>query len=353
MDRVRRGTWKLTFVAWSSLLVIWAVVTAAMDFDTLAVARWIARQRSDWAIAAIALLVALPLIVDAGRNVHRTYRLYKRRSRQERGGTQWSQQVPTVTPRRFRGEGLADLTRRERMILEQGQIGTGLVTHHGELTSVRFETPWGRTIASRPVEARGERPREGAAAPLLFEPGARMGVAPSLHGLEFVSPKAEDRRESGDAIAPRAEPTRVAPAGWEAAVHASLHPVERASGTASTEVGRLAFDGDKLTLTLERAEPVSLRLDRPFRVTLSCWLLPDGMAELDVALEPQTQSAYRAGDEKPLRFKTEISQARLASHLDQARHDDALIAPDDFEAIWGRIVTMSEDDRLASIVRPA
>lgn len=249
-------------------------------------------------------------------------------------------------PRRFKHEGGPELTRRERTIVEQGQLIFGAIEHHGELTSVGATTPWGQTIASRPVVIAGARPREGERAPLLFEAGARVGVAPTLHELNYYGAEAEDRRPPLQPLAPPATPT----GSMSLSVHATLHPVHRVSGARDTEVGELVFDGDKLTLQLGDAEPSTLRLSQPFRVELSTHLLPDGRAELNVALEQRTHGAYRAGDPHPVTFKTELDQNRVDRDVPTQWCDAGYLQSEDFDRLWPLVLAQTDDAGLTAKV---
>lgn len=339
-------------MAWSALLLIWAVVTAMMDHDTLVVVRRLAGERGDGAVALIAGIIALPLLIDAARNVHRTYRLYRRRSQQDGPGATWSAEVPAATPRRFRQpqERSPDqaLTRRERVLVEHGQLAMGIVEHHGELTSVRYLAPWGRELTSRPVVVEGERPRDGELAPLLFEPDTRMGVAPTLHGLTFRVPNVTDDRAP---LAPTLveEPPAPSP-GFDHAVHASLHPIERASGTRSTEVGRLTLRDAELSLSFVDAEPMMLRLDRPFVATCVVHLLPGGMAELSLALEPKVEGAYRGAAPRPLSVKTELPQRRVDPGVERGWRDVPHLPLRAFEELLSELAKHPDGRPLLALV---
>lgn len=345
-DRTLRGSWKLTFVAWSGLLLVWSIVTVALDEHSL---RWLRRlgvERSDVAVPIIALVIGLPLAVDMARNVQRTYQIWKRRAATLTPMANWKPRVPAYVPRRFKQEGGPELTRRERTIVEQGQLVYGAVEHHGDLTSVRATTPWGQSIASRPVVITGARPREGERAPLLFEAGARVGVAPTLHDLTYFGAEAEDRRPP---LLPLDLPTMQSDTmSWP--VHATLHPVHRVSGARDTEVGELTFDGDKLTLQLGDAEPITLRLSQPFRVELSTHLLPDGRAELNIALEQRTHGAYRAGDPHPVQLKTELEQGRVDRAVPTDWSDAGYLASADFDRLWPLVLTHTDDASLTAKV---
>ena len=345
-DRTIRGSWKLTFVAWSGLLLVWSIVTVALDEDNLRLLRRLGVERSDVAVLIIALVIVLPLAIDVTRNLQRTYRLWKRRAATQTQDADWRASVPAYVPRRFRHDDGPELTRRERAIVEQGQLIYGTVEHHGELTSVRATTEWGQEISSRPVVISGRRPREGARSPLLFETGARVGVAPELHDLLYYGSPAEDRRPP---LCAQDAPT--SPAGaLRVPVHATLHPVHRVSGARGTDVGELTFDGDKLTLQLGATEPSTLRLSQPFRVELSSHLLPDGRAELNLAIEQRAHGAYRAGDPHPLCFKTELDQNRISRRLPLDWADVGYLPSEDFERLWPAIVAQADDVELASKV---
>lgn len=339
-------------MAWSALLVVWAVVTAAMDYDTLVVVRRLVGERGHGAIALIAGVIALPLLIDASRNVHRIYRLVRRRSQQAGRETVWSSDVPIATPRRFR---LAEartpdqvLTRRERVVVEHGQLAMGTVQHHGELTSVRYRAPWGRELTSRPVVVDRERPREGELAPLLFEADTRMGVAPTLHGLSFRVPRVTDDREP---LAPHLPEPLPAPAtSFDHAVHASLHPIERASGTRPTEVGRLTLQAERLTLSFADTEPITVRLDRPFVASCTVHLLPGSAAEVSLSVEPKIEGAYRGAHPRPLCVKTELPQRRVDVGAEQGWRDVPNVLVDGFEELLSALVTRPDGRGLAKLV---
>jgi len=352
VERVRRGTWKLTFVAWSGLLLLWAVVTAVMDHDTLVVVRRFAGERGDGAIALIAGIIGLPLLIDAARNVHRVYRLHRRRFQQDTRDASWSKDVPVATPRRFResAETTSEraLTRREKVLVELGQLAIGVVEHHGEFTSVRYRAPWGRELTSRPVIVEGVRPEDGEPAPLLFEPDTRMGVAPTLFGLLFLVPRIADER---GAVAPYLPPERgEPPAAFDHAVHASLHPIERASGTRPTEVGQLVLRDGALTLSYLDADPVSLRLDRPFVASCAVYLLPGSMAELTLTLEPKVEGAYRGATPRALRVKAEIPQRRVDGSVERAWRDVPHMSLRAFDELLAVLVARPDGRRLAKLV---
>jgi hypothetical protein len=348
----RRASWRLTFAAWSTLFVVWAIATFALQYDILGVVAKFAGNHGGGATAAVGLVIGLPLLVDATRNVQRGYRLWRRRALQIPAGASWSEQVPASTPRQYRGGGIKELTRRERAIVEQGQLAYGRVEHHGELMSVSYQAPWGDAISSRPI-AVADPPREGARAPLLLEQGARVGVAPTLLGLEFLAAEPEDRR---GALQPPQIAAHPPPTPLSVALHASLHPVERTSGSRASQVGELSYDGTRLTLAHPAAhpalEPLSLRLDRPLRVQLSTFLLPGAVAELNVCMEPQTSSAYRTGKQQPLRFKTELPQRRIGTRVERAWVDACYLAPRDFDVLWELIVASAGDAALTSSVSP-
>lgn len=352
MERARRGTWKLTFVAWSALLLVWAVITAVMDHDTLVVVRRLVGERGHGAIALIAGVIALPLMIDASRNVHRIYRLYRRRSQQDGREAIWSTEVPAATPRRFRSPPATtpdrELTRRERGVVEHGQLVMGIAEHHGALTSVRYRAPWGKELTSRPVVVEGARPRQGERVALLFEADTRMGVAPTLHGLRFRVPRVTDDREPIAPFLPEVPPRPSA--DFDHAVHASLHPIERASGTRATEIGRLTLEGDRLTLSFVDAEPITLRLDRPFVATCAVHLLPGSVAEVSLSLEPKLDGAYRGASARALEIKTELSQRRVDVRAEQGWRDVPHVAIGAFEAMLAALVIRSDGRELAKLV---
>jgi hypothetical protein len=326
-------------MAWSAVFVVWSVATFALDYDLLLMVR---RLAGDHGGLAVALAIGVPLLIDASRNAQRGYRLWRRRVVQRPASATWSDRVPASTPRTFRGGAM--LTRRERAIVEQGQLAYGRVEHHGELVSVRYVAPWGQSIASHPVVGT-RRPAEGTRAPLLLEQGALVGVAPSLLDLEFLAAAPEDRRPH---VSTTSERERTIPATkLSIQVHASLHPVVRTSGSKPSEVGELSYDGGRLTLIHPAAEPLSVRLDRPLRVELSVLLLPGGMAELNASIEQQPSGAYRAAESHRIRFKTELAQLHLDRNLEQAWIDACYLSASDFESLWWLIVEAAGDDALA------
>jgi hypothetical protein len=348
MGRIRRGNWKLTFVAWGAVLAVWAVVTAIIDEDTLRVVRRLAGERGHGAIVLIGLVIGLPLLVDVAANVHRTYRLWHRRAVLDADAANWASEVPTNTPRRFRGPDDLSLTRRERSIVEQGQLGFGEVQHHGELASLHYVAPWGATITTRPMPA-AARPPAGSRSPILFEHGARMGVAPQLQELSFLAAPAGDER--CELSAPAAATGRPSPnAAFALTLHASLHPVERASGSADTAVGALCFDSGALATTFDKGTTASVRLDKPFCVSLSAHLLGAGTAELNVTVLAAAPSAYRAERPRVLHFKTELPQRQVARHLDQRWVDAPMLRARDFAVLWRTLLCHAEDSELAASV---
>lgn len=93
-DRTLRGSWKLTFIAWSGLLLIWSIVTVALDEDSLRLLRRLGVERSDVAVPIIALVIGLPLAVDMTRNLQRTYRIWKRRAATQTPEADWNRSSP-------------------------------------------------------------------------------------------------------------------------------------------------------------------------------------------------------------------------------------------------------------------
>lgn len=340
----KKGSWRLTFTVWTIVLMVWGIVTLTIDYDTLVVIRDLFGRRWQGPALALGVVILGPMLVDALRNglIHRR----GLRASPLDAAAGWTDEVPAVTPRKFRGE--IELTWRERAIAEQGQLAYGTVVHHGELSSVQFDTPWGDTIGSRPVAAPEPRPREGSRAPLLFEPGAHVGVAPSLLGLSFLRATTSDQRP---ALTPT--PAGASDAEMVAPLMATLHPVERMSRYRAVDVGELSLDKGKLTLTPCAAEPVTVLLDSPFRVELSVFLLPEGRAELNVRIEPRTHTAYRASVVTPLQLKTEIAQARVDRRVDRGWVDACYIAPQDFDELWSAIVDAADDTALTSSVATA
>lgn len=340
-----RASWRLTFTAWSLVLAAWAAMTISLDYDALVFIRRLMGEHGRLPVMLLAAVIALPLFVDALQNLPRYRRRWLERVRHDPALSSWSATVPSSTPRLFREGDGAPLTWRERSIVEQGQLAFGRIEHHGDLQSVRFEAPWGDTIASRPVLMSGERPREGSRAPLLFEPGAHVGVAPSLLGLRFLAQTPRDERPLLRVDArPVSPPTKL-----EVPVCATLHPVERMSRYRPTNVGTLSFDGAKLTLSQGDAT-VTVRLDKPFRVELSASLLVGGRCELNVRIEPRATGAYRAREQAVLELKTELPQARVDRRIARAFSDASYVAPADFDALWRVVVTAAGDDELTALV---
>jgi hypothetical protein len=347
----RRASWRLTFVAWSLVLLLLAIVTSTIDYDTLVLIRELAGKQGNGAIALVALVIALPVLIDAVRNAPSYRQLWKRTSVRDRLRSSWSSRASGTTPRRCRQSAgsASKLTWRERAIVEQGQLAYGVVEHHGHLSSVRYDAPWGEVIASRPVVVGEGRPREGSPAALLFEPGALVGVAPTLRGIDFYSADARDERVALSHSEPISN-GHPPPLARTMLVHATLHPVQRLSRYNSAEVGELSFDGVTLTLSQSGTEPSSVRLDKPFQVALSTFVLSGGRAELNVRIEPTASSAYRAGDRKPVQFKTELAQGRIARGLQTSWCDACYLEPRDFDALWAAIVDGADDPTLTASV---
>lgn len=337
-----KASWRLTFTVWSLVLVLWAVVTIVIDYDTLVVIRNLIGTRGRVPVIVLAVVVGLPMLVDVVRNASRNQRGRRKRDWND-ATSRWETSTPAMTPRRC-SDATVDLTWRERAIVEQGQLAYGVVVHHGELTSVRYLAPWGDEIASRPVVAK-TRPREGVLAPLLFEPGAHVGVAPSVLGLAFLVPPADDLRST-------LQPTSVdvEEASFTATVAATLHPVERLSRYCTADVGEVTLSDGKLTVAPLSSEPTTVRLDKPFRVELSVFLLAGARAELNMTIEPRTHSAYRAGDSVSITLKTELPQARLSRRLPQAWVDACYVQPAHFDTLWRAIVSYADDTSLTSSV---
>lgn len=349
MNTRSRASWRLTFTAWSIVLVCWAVMTVSIDYDALVLLRRLMGEHGRAPVMLLAAVIALPLIIDAVQNLPRYRRRWLERVRHDPALSIWSSAVPTSTPRVFREtDESAPLTWRERSIVEQGQIAFGRVEHHGELLSVRIDAAWGDTIASRPVAMRGERPRAGSRAPLLFEPGAHVGVAPSLLGLSFLAQAPADERPALQ----RSDAVRPTVSALDVPVRATLHPVERMSRYHATDVGELSFDGAKLTLS-QGGKLAVVRLDKPFRVELSAFLLLGGQCEVNVRIEPRAHSAYRAGEQDVLELKTELSQRRVDRRLACAWVDASYVAPGDFDALWRVIVAAADDAELTASVAVA
>ncbi|MEM1032560.1 MAG: hypothetical protein AAF928_02990 [Myxococcota bacterium] len=347
-ERSVRGSWKLTFIVWSGLLLVWAFVTVALDEQSVRLLRRLGASRWEVAVALVALAIGLPLLIDARRNVLRTYRQWKRRATPV-SGAEGSDEVPAHVPRRFRGAEMAhhdDLTRRERSLVEHGQLLFGTVVHHAELTSVRATTPWGVEVWSRPVVVDGSRrPAPDTRAALVVEAGAKMGVAPALHHLRFIDGPPCDHRGP---LAPQPKPAPCGP--FEAAVHTTLHPLHRVAGAAPTEIGTIDFDGDTLTLHAGAAAPVAIRLSRPFTVKLSVQLLHHDRAELNLAVEQFSVGAYRAPRTERLQVKAELDQARLSAELPLGWCDATYLRGEDFDRVW-RILAASASDEITSLVK--
>jgi hypothetical protein len=348
--RARKASWRLTFIAWGIVLVVWSVLTVALDYDLLVLINRLGGERHRLLVLALALMIALPLLVDFVRNVPRYRHLWQRRQGRDRSTTAWAEQVPSTTPRRFRSSpGSPELTWRERAIVEQGQLAFGDVVRHGDLLSVRFDASWGETITSLPVPAFGAPPREGERAPLLFEPKARIGVAPTLQQLEFMTSQPADKRVS----LPAGQVAHQLPSELTVPVYSTLHLVERSSKPNSAQVGELQLSGDRLTLALGHAEPVTVRLDQPLRVELSAYLRTDGTAELNVFVEPRASGAYRASKHTALQFKTELPQGQVDRSLPLAWADACYVASEQLAPLWRKIVEAAsehQDDLSASVV---
>jgi hypothetical protein len=342
-----KSSWRLTFTVWSVVLVVWAAVTLLIDYDTLLAIRELVRGRAP--IAVLAAIIAIPVLVDATRNFTRQWAARQRHAGRARASevTSWGTVVPATTPRQFRGDARSELTWRERAIVEQGQLAYGIVHHHGELSSVRFEAPWGDVIGSRPVRAVKPRPREGSPAPLLFEPGALVGVAPTLLGLELERSEPPDLRRELE-VAPLGE----APASLTTALLPTLHPVERMSRYRTMDVGMLELGDGRLSLAPSAGDPVTVRLDQPFRVEAKTHLLDPERAELVLRIEPRTNTAYRAGNAAPLVLKTELPQRRIDRGVPIGWCDACYVSPDDFDALWCAIVSAADDDELTRAVTP-
>jgi hypothetical protein len=345
-----KASWRLTFTVWSAVLVLWAVVTILIDYNTLLFIRKIVGEHGRAPIVVLAVVIVLPMLVDAVRNASRHRSVRRSQAWRDDPTSSWRQAVPAMTPRRFRSrdDAEANLTWRERAIVEQGQLAYGSVLHHGALSSVRYVASWGDEVASRPVAAAEPRPREGSRAPLLFEPGAHVGVAPTLLRLEFRVGESHDTRPALEARS-----TVSGPDALSLPLVATLHPVERMSRYVTTNVGELELADGQLTLTPASGDPTSIRLDKPFRVEASVFLLADNRAELNLLLEPRTHTAYRAGEIVPISFKSELAQERIDHRLPQAWKDVCYLEPKDFDALWSAIVSFDDDSTSTSCVSVA
>lgn len=309
-----------------------------MDRELL---RWVKRfagERGGAVLLAVGAAVIVPLAIDVARNVRRTHRDWREGGVDPLGGDT-THEVPVPTPRRFREGDGEPLTRREKTIVAHGQLALGEVVHHGPLTSVRYEAPWGATITSRPVEVE-PRPRDGASAVLVFEPGARVGVAPALHRVVFDAAVTKDGR-------PAKVAGREAKGGaWQAQVHATLHPVERFAHTGDTTVGELRLEASRLRMRLGDVQR-ELRLDRPFTVVLTCQPLPADRVELCVELTPKEGGGYRATEADAWRIKTELPQRRVAASVAVAWRDGGYLAAHDFERLWGALLAHADQPELS------
>ncbi len=344
-----KTSWRLTFAVWSALLVLWGVVTVLIDRDALLLIRELVGEHGRSPIVVLAAVIIVPVLADAWRNGSRSKGLWRHRSLRRSASARWQSDAPAMTPRRFRAgarQAQSPLTWREKAIVEQGQLAYGTVHHHGELTSVQYDAPWGDVIASRPVAACSSRPREGSRAPLLFEPGANVGVAPSLVGLEFlVTPMSDTRRVLP--LDTRSDDTRAHETNaLSLPIMATLHPVERLSRYCAGDVGQLEFGDERLCLTPVSGEPTTVRLDRPFRVEASVFLLADGRTELNLRIASRTHSAYRAGDSEVIELKTELPQARVDRHLPETWQDACYLGTENFDALWSVLVSASDDATL-------
>ncbi len=353
MTELRRSRWRLTLTVWSLVLAAWAVLTISLDYEALVLIRRLVGEHGFAPILALAAVIVLPVLIDAARNLPRYRRRWLERARRLETLDRWSAAVPSTTPRVFRlapGATLGELTWREKSIVEQGQLAIGQIEQHGALTSVRYEAPWGDVIASRPVAARGTTPRPGMRAPLLFEPGAHVGVAPTLLGLSFAVTPPTDQRTLLAPAHTAAPPSHPTPRhALRVPAFATLHPIERMSRYLSADVGELSLVGPKLTLTLgENTSSVSL--DKPFRVELAVHLLAAGLAEVTVHVEPRASGAYRAGSLAGVRFKTELPQKRLGARLPTAWIDACYLQPSDFDTLWAAIVARADDAELTASV---
>jgi hypothetical protein len=338
MQRARKASWRLTFTAWSTLLAVLGILTVTLGRRSLLLIERLVGQHDGWPIAVIAALVGLPLLVDAVRNVPH-YRGVVRRRVLAGAAQTWSAAVPAPVPRRYRVRDGA-LTRRERVLVEQGQLGFGVVHRHGEHFSVHLTAPWGAKIGSMPVRPAGSPPREGSLAPILFDAGEHTGVAPSLLGLEFFAAPAADLRTILTASARRTEARNLVAPLWS-----TLHPLERLGHERDKAVGELTLADQRLTLA-GLGDPITVRLDRPVRVELAVELRDDGNAELHVLVEPADDSAYRGPRRAALAFKTELPQRRIDRGVPQAWVDACYLAPDDFDALWPAIVAAAGDAAL-------
>ena len=348
VNKPRKASWKLTFGVWSSVMLVWAILTVALNHDLLLVLKRLSDDNGSHVTWAVALLIGLPVLLDAARNMPR----YRRRWRARGSGLMaWQPQVPATTPRRFETE--HKLTRREQAVVEQGQLAFGRVERHGAMASVRYDPPWGQPVSSMPLEVL-EPPTAGAMASLLFEPGSAVGLAPSLRALKFLRAPPEDLRlaevpvSTADSLpAPSVRSTQ-SPRCCK--VLATLHPVERFHGSRDAEVGELTCNNQRLTLTMGEREPCTIRLDRPVVVTLSVHLLSDDLLELCVRLSPRRQSAYRNPERHTLCFKTELRQRQVGRAVERRWTDAVYLSPRDFTALWPAIQSAGCDHSVAALV---
>ena len=331
---------------------VWIVLMMVLDRDALLLLYDLVGRDQTGVVVTLSLIVGFPLLIEAARNAPRYHRLWKTRALRDPAVARWTTDVPAATPRRFRVRGrVGELTWRERAIVEQGQLAIGRIERHGALCSVRYDAPWGEAIASLPTAVDGAPPAEGTPAPLLYEPHTSMGVAPSLVGVDFFVPDAGDQRAALTAIDTEARKTARGVRGpTTLPVCATLHPVERMARHRSVEVGTLSLSEEQMTLTLGHAEPITVRLDRPFRVEVATYLRADGQAELSVSFEPRTTSAYRTGEQVPLRLKTELPQGRIDRSVPVGWMDAGYIARTDFDRLWEVVVAATGDSTLSAHV---
>ena len=323
-------------------LAAWALVTATTDRSSLVMIRRVIGEHDLLAAGVVAAVIVVPVAVDAWRFLPRYGRRWLARTR---GGNEsaWAAEVPLQGPRVFRA-GKAELSWRERAIVEQGQYAVGRVVHHGDLTGVRFDAPWGDTIASRPVSHRGERPPAETPLALLYEPGAHVGVAPSLLDLAFLQPVIVDSRKPLASTTRSASPT---PTPLTVPLVATLHPVERMARYLDAHLGDLTIDDDRITL--HGADRTWAMLHDKASMRVSACLLPGKRAEVTIEITHQRDGAYRAHDDDPLRFKTELPQRRLSPALPLAWSDAPYISEADFNHIWPHLVAVFGIDHASSV----